>query len=170
METNTATPESEVVVPAKKARVVKVPGAVKAKPITAKVVKAKPTKAEAPKVAEPKVHAHIAAGVDVTMYAGLSSFINATRKVGVRTDVTAGVDDMTDRMQKGLYALRKAYGDKVWGVKGFDNGILAHLASAKLITLSGGHTQVIDGHPKLTDGETPVKAKITAAGMKYGVA
>ena len=44
------------------------------------------------------------------------------------------------------------------------------VVSDGLIALEGGHTQTIDGHPKLTDGEKPVTGKLTAAGMKYGLA
>lgn len=154
--------------PAKPARKIKTPAAVKAKT----AVKPKPVKAEAPKVEaeSSRVNPHVAAGLDVTLYTGLSSYVNANRKVAVRRDVTATTDDMTDRMKRGLYALRKAYGDKPWRAKGFDNGILAHLAAAGLISFSGGHEQVIDGHKKLTDGEQPVVARVTKLGMTYGVA
>lgn len=172
MDTTTTTEapitEAEAATPQKPKRAIKAPGT-KAPAKTA--VKPKPTKAAAP--AQEKaatINAHIAAGLDVNLYPGLSKFVNANRKVAVRTDVVATVDDMTDRMQKGLYALRKAYGGKSWSARGFDNGILAHLRAAGLIALDGGHTQTIDGHPKLTDGEKPVTGKLTAAGMKYGVA
>lgn len=138
-------------------------------PCKSAAVKApKPPKAEV--AAEPKrVNVHIEAGVE-QLHDGLSSYINANRKVAVRTDVTAGVEDMTPRMQKGLYALRKAYGAKSWSARGFDNGVLAHLRAAGLIELTGGQVQNIDGHPKMLDASTPVVGKITAAGMKYGVA
>lgn len=137
----------------------------KLKGSTAKVVapKAEAKQAEAPK----RVNAHVEAGVE-NLHDGLSSYINANRKVAVRTDVTAGVDDLTPRMQKGLYALRKAYGGKSWVARGFDNGVLAHLRSAGLIEFTGGQTSNSDGHPKLVDGATPVMGKITALGMKYG--
>lgn len=134
-------------------------------------VKPKPVKADAPvQETAATVNAHIAAGLDVNLYPGLSKFVNANRKVAVRQDVVATTEDMTDRMQKGLYALRKSYGGKSWIARGFDNGILAHLAAAGLIALDGGHVQIIDGHPKLTDGEKPVMGKLTAVGLKYGVA
>lgn len=172
MDTQVQTPDtgevSNVETAAKTKRQIKAPGA---KSTASKVVKPKPVKAEAPKEpAAPKVNPHIEAGIDLNLYSGLSKYVNANRKVAVRQDVVATVNDMTDRMQKGLYALRRAYGSKQWVAKGFDNGILAHLAAAGLIELTGGHVQVIDGHPKLTDGTEPVRGKITAAGMKYGVA
>lgn len=149
-------------------RAIKAPGA---KAPAKSAVKPRPVKAAAPvQEKAATVNAHVAAGLDVTLYPGLSKFVNANRKVAVRTDVVATVDNMTDRMQKGLYALRKAYAGKSWTARGFDNGILAHLRAAGLIALDGGHTQTIDGHPKLTDGEKPVTGKLTAAGMKYGVA
>lgn len=165
METKTETKieAPAVEAPAKKqGRVIrKLKGSTASKPVAPK---AEAKQAEAPK----RVNAHVEAGVE-NLYDGLSSYINANRKVAVRTDVTAGVDDLTPRMQKGLYALRKAYGGKSWTARGFDNGVLAHLLSSGLIELSGGQTSNSDGHPKLIDGATPVMGKITAAGMKYGV-
>lgn len=169
METNvTETTVAETVAPAKPKRQIKSP-ATKAPAAAKPAVKPKPVKADAPKVEKPVAqNAHVAAGLDIALYPGLSKYVNANRKVAVREDVVATTDDMTDRMKKGLYALRKAYGNKAWIVRGFDNGIIAHLASAKLIELIGGHTQMIDGHPKLTDGEKPVTARVTNLGMKYG--
>lgn len=161
METKIDT-KTEAATEKKPRRIIKTGGA---KP----AVKA-PKAPKAEVAAEPKrVNAHVEAGVE-QLHDGLSSYINANRKVAVRTDVTAGVEDMTPRMQKGLYALRKAYGAKSWSARGFDNGVLAHLRAAGLIELTGGQVQNIDGHPKMLDASTPVVGKITAAGMKYGVA
>lgn len=161
METKTIT-ETAPTTEKKPRRIIKTGGA---KP--AKQTAPKPPKSEV--AAEPKrVNVHVEAGVENT-HDGLSSYINANRKVAVRTDVTAGVEDMTPRMQKGLYALRKAYGTKSWAARGFDNGVLAHLRAAGLIELTGGQVQNIDGHPKMLDAATPVMGKVTAAGAKYGV-
>lgn len=161
METKIDT-KTEAQTEKKPRRIIKTPGS---KP----AAKGAPKAPKAEVAAEPKrVNVHIEAGVEQT-HDGLSSYINANRKVAVRMDVTAGVEDMTPRMQKGLYALRKAYGGKSWSARGFDNGVLAHLRAAGLIELNGGQTQNIDGHPKLLDAAQPVTGKVTAAGMKYGV-
>ena len=77
---------------------------------------------------------------------------------------------VTTRAQKGLYALRKTYADKAFNPRGFDNGILRDLLGAGLITVSGGQKQVIDGKEYMIDGDKPVAAKLTAAGMAYGKA
>jgi hypothetical protein len=174
METNVTTPTTETTAApaAKPKRAVKTPGtkpppkAPAAK--TASAVKPRPVKAEAPK--EPMVNAHVAAGVDVALYAGLSKFVNQNRRTKIMTGVERSTGSLTDRMQRGLYALRKAYGGKSWTAKGFDNGILSELAGAGLIELSGGITENIDGHSYMIDAATSVAGKITAKGLKYGLA
>ena len=137
-----------------------------------KAVKPRPVKAEAPvrEKAEPPTNAHVTAGVDVSTYTGLSKFVNQNRRTKVMTGVTRSTGSLTDRMQKGLYALRKTYGGKSWPAKGFDNGILSELAGAGLITLDGGIVENIDGHAYRIDAATPVVGKLTSAGMKYGIA
>lgn len=148
--------------PAKAPRQIKTPGA--------KAVKAKPNKVavEAKQAAAPKVNAHVAAGVAVSDYSGLSSMINNNRKAEVKLVSERDPGKLTERMQKSVYALRRVYGTKAFGVKGFDNGIIRDLLAAKMIRLSGGQETVIDGSPYMIDGATPLTATFTAAGTKYG--
>lgn len=155
-------------------RQIKAPGAkapakpkAPAKVATATAVKPKPVKALAPK--EPQANVHVTAGLDVTLYAGLSKFVNQNRKTKVMAGVERSTGSLTDRMRSGLYALRKAYNGKQWQAKGFDNGILSELAGSGLIELHGGITENVDGHAYMMDGPTPVVGKVTAKGMKYGV-
>lgn len=136
-----------------------------------KIAAAPAQKKETPQSAPaPKVNAHIEAGVDVTAYTGDSSFVNANRKARVLVKSGKAAGDLTERCQKSLYALRKAYGSKSFGAKGFDNGVLRDLNAAGLIALSGGQEQTSDGKTYMLDGATPLTVKITAAGQKYGVA
>jgi hypothetical protein len=163
-----AAPAAVADAPAKKVRVVNTKPKANATP----AVKPKPTAkaADAPKVKQ-LVNTHIEAGLDVTMYSGLSSFVNKNRQTKImQHGETRATGSLTDRMQKALYALRKTYGGKQFGVRGFDNGILSHLAAAKLIDLSGGKTENVNGSTYLLDGETKVMGRLTAAGQKYGIA
>lgn len=130
--------------------------------------KPKAQQAAAPKKAEPKVNEHIEAGVNFALYSGPSKGANGLRPVKIM--VKDGVDKLTDRCQKNLYALRKAYGTKAFAAKGLDNGILRDLLAAGLIAVSGGKKEVRDGKPYILDGAEPVMVKITAAGQKYGTA
>ena len=150
----------------KRVRVLKTP--------TKPTVKAKPAKAVAPEskpAAAPKVtvNQHVEAGVNVASYGGLSSFVNANRKAAVMVAPARSTSKLTERHQKALYALRGAYNGKSWGAQGFDNGVLRDLLAAGLIELSGGITEVIDGKTYHIDGPTPLRGKLTAAGLKYGV-
>jgi hypothetical protein len=158
--TNTQTAKT----PAKK-RNIKTAGKVAA------AVKPKPVKAAAPTVAPaPKVNAHVEAGVKVSAYAGLSSFINANRRTKIMVRDTRPTGSLTERMQKTLYALRGAYDAGHFNVKGLDNGVMSNLAAAGLVSLSGGQTETIDGKAYMVDAEAPVKAMVTKAGREYGKA
>lgn len=126
------------------------------------------TGAPAPK---PTMYVHQDQGVDASVYSGISSFLNANRKVKVRVDVKRSPTDATERMQKCFYAVRKAYGGKSFPSKGLDNGIVSNLIGAGLLTFSGG-TKDVDtaGNSIMRDGESPLMLKLTAAGKKYGLA
>ena len=140
----------------------KTPAAVKAKPAPKKV-------SSAPKAAPaPKVNEHIANGVTPSTYTGLSSFLNANRRVKVRVIPTRDTGSMSDRMQKSLYAMRQAYAGKHFNARGWDNGVLRDLAAAGLISLSGGQEDIIDGHTYKIDGEKPLQVLVTKAGADYG--
>lgn len=175
MDTNTTTettaPVAEAPVATKPKRAVKTPGQKQPVAKTATAVKPKPVKADAPKAEKPAVtNAHVDAGIDVNAYTGLSKFVNQNRRTKIMTGVERSTGSLTDRMQRGLYALRKVYGGKAWPAKGFDNGILSELAGAGLIELSGGIVENIDGHSYRIDGATSVTGKLTAKGLKYGLA
>lgn len=170
MEAQTTTPAAEVAAPvAQKARQIKVAGTPTKKDAPAKTkapiaVKAKPER----KAAAPKVNQHVEAKVSVGDYSGVSSMINNNRKALVMVTTGRATGSLTERMQKSLYALRKAYGGKAFGAKGFDNGVLRDLLAAGLIRLSGGTTEVIDGKTYHQDGATALMVTITAAGQNYG--
>jgi hypothetical protein len=169
--TTTETKAVETAAPAKPKRAVKTPGQKPVAKTAASAVKPKPMKADAPKSEKaPVTNAHVDAGIDVNAYTGLSKFVNQNRRTKIMTGVERSTGSLTDRMQRGLYALRKTYGGKQWPAKGFDNGILSELAGAGLIELHGGITENIDGHSYMIDAATPVVGKITAKGMKYGLA
>jgi len=142
-------------------------------------IKPAPKKTPAPKkktatkakvAAAPKVNPHMEAGVNINAYAGPSSMINANRKTRIMLVGERTTGSMTERMQKALYALRKAYAGKQFPAKGFDNGIMRDLAAAGLITLKGGAKETINGKPYLIDAATPVMVNITKAGQDYGKA
>jgi hypothetical protein len=119
----------------------------------------------------PAVHAHREAGVDTkSAYAGLSDMLNANRKVAVRVLPKRDVSTLTDRMRGTLYAIRKVYNGRSFPLKGLDNGVMAHLIAAGLIETSGGMKEIVDGGLSIQDGSTPAMGKITAAGLKHGVA
>jgi len=171
MENPTPTEVAAPVVADKKVRKIMKPRAAKAVKPAPKVVvaKAKPIKMAEPKQAkEPMVNVHRAAGVAVGMYTGPSEMVNANRKTKVRQLDDLPTGKMTDRMKQSLYALRGCYDGRAFTVRGFDNGIIAHLAAAKMIALKGGAIDTIDGHEYLLDSETPVVANVTAAGKAYG--
>jgi len=168
METQTTT--TPTVAPAKPAKAVKA-RQIKTPTTTPKVVKAKPamikavTEKQAP---APKVNQHVEAKVSVGDYSGLSSMINSNRKTAIMVAPARATGSLTERHQKSLYALRKAYGDKPFGAKGFDNGILRDLLAAGIIRLKGGITEVIDGKTYHLDGPTNVMVTFTPAGIAYG--
>lgn len=133
-------------------------------------VKPKPKAKVAAAPKEPQVNPHIAAGVSLARYKGPSSYVNSNRSVKVMLGVRLAPSKLTSRSQGGLYALRDSYKDQPFLPKGFDNGILRNLTAAGLISLTGGQKSTIDGKDYMVDGDKPVKAKITAAGMAYGKA
>lgn len=167
MDTNTkeATPATVSAPPAKtRTRLVKTPGS-KA-PAKMKAAQApKAAKAEAPKV---RTNVHVDAGVDTSAWTGPSDMLNKNRKVQIMQRANVTADDLTDRQKKSLYALRKAYAGRGFPAKGFDNGVMAFLAASGMLSLSGGQTATIDGKSYLVDGATPVIARVTAAGTKFG--
>lgn len=124
--------------------------------------------AAAPK--EAQANPHIAAGVSLARYKGPSSYVNSNRKVKVMLKDGVAASKLTSRAQGGFYALRDSYKDAPFQPLGFDNGVLRDLAAAGLINLTGGMKTTIDGKEYILDGDKPVKAKITAAGMAYGKA
>lgn len=129
-------------------------------------VKTPPKQAQA--APEPKVNTHVAAGINVNRYTGISKFVNNNRRVKVLLGVTR--DKLTDRSAQGLYALRETYGGKTFQPRGFDNGVLRDLLAMGLIEADGGSKQTIDGAPYLVDGAKPVQFKVTSAGAAYGKA
>jgi len=116
----------------------------------------------------PMVNAHREAGVQIGLYTGPSEMVNANRVTKVRQLAELPVGKLTDRMKKSLYALRNCYDGLAFTVKGFDNGIIAHLAAAKMISLKGGSVETVDGHAYLLDAATSVTANVTAAGKAFG--
>jgi hypothetical protein len=154
------------------ARTVKTPATPKTTAVTkAKAVKAAP-KAVVDKVTKaapaPKVNEHVANGVTTSTYPGLSGFLNANRRVKIMAIPARDTGTMTDRMQKSLYAMRKAYTGQHFNARGWDNGVLRDLAASGLISLSGGITDTIDGKTYMLDGEKPVQVFVTKAGAAYG--
>lgn len=137
---------------------------------TAKATTKQATPAKGDTEKPKQVNAHVEAGIDVRMYDGPSTFVNGNRKTKIMLGREVAASKVTTRAQKGLYALRQTYGDKAFNPRGFDNGILRDLVGAGLITVSGGQKQVIDGKEYMIDGDKPVAAKLTAAGMQYGKA
>jgi len=168
METKTETKTTAPAV-AKKTRVVKTPTTkVKAAPKTKPVVEAAEKVKKAP---APKVNVHSEAGVDTSLYAGMSSYLNANRKTRINTSL-AQFDpvDLTDRQKKLLYAARSTYGEKPFQARGMDNGILAALVASGVVSASGGIRQEEAGKMYLYDAEKPVMLKVTAKGAAYGKA
>ena len=132
-------------------------------------IKAQPKAAAEPKKAPaPKVNAHIEAGVSVGDYEGVSSMINANRKTAIRSIAPVASGDLTTRQSVSFYALRKAYGNKPFPAKGFDNGILANLIAAGLLSAKGGVADTLNGATYTLDGATPVMLTITPSGQSYG--
>lgn len=141
-----------------------------AKPKRTRKVKTptKTTAAAAPaKSPESQINPHTAAGLDTRKVARLT---NAMRPVKVLTDVVRVADKLSSDKKLALYALRACYAGKAFPAFGLDGGIVRDLAAAGLIKLHGGVSSMIDGKAYLTDGETPVTIKITAAGASYGKA
>ncbi len=131
------------------------------------------SKKPAAKIAKkPAVNMHVEAGINVSAYSGLSSFVNKNRKPLIASDVTRTVAQLTTRMQKCFYAMRDVYGTKAFAPRGIDNRILADLRAAGLIThkAKSGSTSSINGTAYLIDGATPLAFTISAAGAKYGKA
>ncbi len=157
-----------------------VENAASTKPARKRVVRQRPAKAAPEAVAatpkakaprEPKApatHYHVEAGVDVSGYEGLSGLLNKNRKAKVLVLPKMDGGDLTGRRQKGLYALRSAYGTKAWRAKGFDGGVLRTLLAMGFIEARGGKEVEIDGQPHLVDGEQPLAFVFTKAGMAYG--
>lgn len=139
------------------------------KPAGKPAIKAKP---EAKAAKAPAVNLHVEAGINVSAYAGLSSFVNKNRKPQIATDVTRNVSQLTTRMQKCFYAMRDVHGGKAFAPRGIDNRILADLNAAGLIShkAKSGQTQNVNGTNYLTDGATALAFTITKAGLAYGKA
>lgn len=128
----------------------------------------KRAKAEGEEKAEaPRVNVHREAGVDVTRYNGLSSFLNMNRKVAVRQGIDRKLEEVTGRQRALLYAARDVYQGRAFPAKGLDNGILGALQGAGLITITG-ETVRKDGHDYIVEGAAPAMVKITAIGLKFG--
>ena len=112
---------------------------------------------------EKPVFVHPQADVSRAEYAGLSSYINAGRKLaasidcgkyGKRADAT-----LTPRMRGCIAAMRKAYGSDQFTIRGFDNAQLAiFLNSGILVNLRNAVT--INGC--VCDGDKPATAKLAA--------
>jgi hypothetical protein len=177
------TPDAEVPIaapakakPARKPRIVKTKNADAAKVATAAPVKAKPklTKSVGAEPAKPPKekpsHYHLEHGVKPTLYTGLSSYLNDNRKAEPRELPEMSPSKLSERSIKALTALREAYGQRQFRVKGFDNNIIAFLRASKLIELSGGTTSMDGNYRRFVDGATPLMGKITAAGAKFGLA
>lgn len=130
----------------------------------------KPAKAaEAPKPPKEKPqHAHLAAGVKTTHYTGLSSYLNDNRKAEPRILPEMATAKLSERTIKALVALREAYGQRQFTVRGFDNNIIAFLRASGLIELSGGGTKQDGNYRRMIDAATPLMGRVTAAGMKFG--
>ena len=143
--------------------------------VKAKVRRIKAAKPEVEVAAKPvksQVNAHVAAGINVALYDGPSSFVNGNRTTKVMLGREVSPAKVTTRAQKGLYALRGSYKDGAFNPRGFDNGILRDLLGAGLVARIGtsGQEQTIDGKRYLVDGDRPVGMKLTPAGMSYGKA
>ena len=164
----TTTPAVTAPAPAKKARKVVVRTGGAAKKVIAKSATTTKSATPAKAASAPKVNLHREAGVNADLYGGPSGMFNNNRKAAIMDAPARATGSLTERHQKGLYALRGKYGETAFVAKGFDNGILRDLKAAGLISVSGGVTETINGSNYHIDGETPVKVKITKAGAAYG--
>lgn len=150
-------------------RVIKTQASEKPKAKLSKPKAAEPAKP--PKEAKPKaVHFHVEHKVDPSKYRGLSSYLNDNRKANPRDLPEMSPSKLHERSLTALAALREAYGQRQWQVRGFDNNIIAMLRAAGLIELHGGTTIQDGNYRRFVDGATPLVAKLTTAGMRYGVA
>ena len=161
------TVDKKVAIKPKPARKIAVPSNKLAAPKAAKVATPVAAIADAPKV---RTNAHVESGVDTSAWTGPSDMINKNRAVRIMMRQNVGADDLTDRQRKSLYALRKCYNGRAFPAKGFDNGVMAFLVASGMVALSGGQDSNIDGKPYKVDGATPVLAKVTAVGLKFGTA
>jgi len=124
----------------------------------------------------PFVHAHAENGVTGKHYAGLSSYLNANRKARVAIGGAHKYErtpaQLTARTLGTLTAIRAAYNGKQFIARGFDNAVLAMLASSGLIkrVANSGH-DITDGATTFAaDGEKPLQFNVTPAGLKFGKA
>jgi hypothetical protein len=130
--------------------------------------------------------------VSTALYSGVSEYLNANRKTNVSLANYAqkNVAAFSDRTNGCLAAMRKAYGNKPFPVRGFDNAIISMLAGAvktelnsagkptgkilpfACITLSGGiATTDGNGVARLCDAPNkPLIATLTANGLAHGKA
>jgi hypothetical protein len=176
MDNTTPTPETNtaVTVTEKPAKTKRVPRVIKTAAGSTPKKLTKPKAAEAavpPKAEKPKlVHFHIENKVDTTKYSGLSSYLNDNRKANPRDLPPMLPAKLHERSLLALAALREAYGQRQFRVRGFDNNIIAMLRAAGLIELHGGTTIQDGNYRRFVDGATPLVGKLTAQGMRYGVA
>lgn len=120
------------------------------------------------KAAAPKnVNAHIEAGLENVIDGSDTPLMNDNRPTKIEVRDSA---KMTDRRQKGLYMLRKCYGNKPFIARGLNHGVLRTLLANGLIEVTGGQRITEGSKTYLVDGETQVVCKLTPAGQKYGLA
>lgn len=143
------------------------------KPQPKAATKPEPKAAKAPAVF---VHNHAESGLNASLYTGLSSYVNANRKPRIASTGPhkhqRNASQITERMQKCLYAMRAAFGTKQFQARGFDNAIIANLTSAGLLrhVTGSGQLTTIAEIGFLCDGEKPLQFAVTSAGSKYGKA
>lgn len=129
--------------------------------------KASPTKKPTQAAAKPATNQHADAGLKI---GDVNRLMNSNRKTHVLLKEAIPAGRISADKRASLYALRNTYGKNAFGVRGLDNGIVRDLVAAGLVSLSGGQTIADNGKNYMVDGETPVMAKITAAGMDFGKA
>ena len=150
----------------------------------AATAKAKAAKAASDKAAgatkaapAPRVNAHLAAGLNGSLYRGLSPYTNSNRKpriaiAGQSKYCRATPASLSERSLAAFNALRACYAAKPFAPRGFDNGILAMLCGAGLISpvAKTGATSDDNGTTFAIDGATPLQFALTKAGIAYGKA
>lgn len=123
-------------------------------------------KAEAPKKSNP----HLAIIPDGTLEGSTTGLFSGDRNVEIEMIDKRDPGTLTGRNKRALYKLRKGYESRQFAGAYLDKGIMKVLVASGLVAATGGQTVTKDGKRYLTDGETPVVFKLTAAGLKYGAA